>query len=227
MAAARGGGAFKFLQPDRSVNRRLARIRQAGGALAQPAQQSLDITGAPEIALQPLAPAAGQFQGIHQRPEQAQIAEAQFKVVQAQGAHGVKGQAQDFGFAFGGIVQAQQFDASLEKLGGTFGAVGLIAEGQPIVGNPRRKFRAAVHRMLANGNGEIGAQRQLAARRIGQGESAAADFLAGTVEKNFRRLQDRRFLADIAARAEQLEQGDGLIVQRADGGGVIKWEGSH
>ena len=78
----------------------------------------------------------------------------------------------------------------------------LMAEDQAVIADARREAALRLHRLLADRNGEIGPQAQFAARRIGQGEGAAADFLARTVEENIGRLQHRRFFAGIAARRE-------------------------
>jgi len=59
---------------------------------------------------------------------------------------------------------------------------GLVAEHQAVMANAGGKRRARQHRMAADGDGEFGAQRQFAARRIQQRESPAANFLARTIE---------------------------------------------
>jgi len=46
--------------------------------------------------------------------------------------------------------------------------------------------------MLADGNGEVGAQAQVAAGGIGEGEGAAADFFAVAVQENIGRLKALR-----------------------------------
>jgi hypothetical protein len=179
------------------------------------------------MALQTRTPLRRQFQRIHQRAEQRQVAEAHLEVRQPGGAQRLEGKRQDFFLARRAILDAQEFDASLEELGRTLRPVGLIAKGQAVVGNARGKRQVRIHRVFADWNGQVGAQAQFTPRQIGQGEGAAADFLAGTVEKNFRGLQHRRLFADIAARAEQFQDGDGLGVQRLDVGRVIIGKGNH
>ena len=75
-----------------------------------------------------------------------------------------------------------------------------MAKHQPIIGDARRETAFGLDRLAADRNGEVGAQAQFTPRRVHQGEGAAADFLAGTVQENLGRLQHRRFFAAIAAR---------------------------
>src|SRR5690242_6077525 len=102
-----------------------------------------------------------------------------------------------------------------------------MTEHQPVIGNAGGQGATRQHRFPADGNGEIGPERQVAPRRVGQSKGASADFLAGAVEENLRRLQHRRFLARIAARGEQIEQRHGLGIQRLHGGGLVIRKGNH
>src|SRR6185437_3260482 len=133
----------------------------------------------------------------------------------------------DLGFAGGGVLQPQKLRARLEELGGAVGLGRLMAEGGAVVAEAGGQFCPRLHRMFADRNGEIGAQAQFASRQVGQGEGAAADFLARAVEKYFGRLQDRGFLAPIAPRGEEVEDGHGLGVERLDIGRRIIRKGDH
>jgi hypothetical protein len=65
---------------------------------------------------------------------------------------------------------------------------------------------------LTGRNGEIGAQAKLASRRIGEFERTAANFLAGAVDKNLRRLEDGWLMARLAARGEDGKDSGRLFV---------------
>src|SRR3954468_14916355 len=176
---------------------------------------------------EPPAPLFGQRQGIHQRAEQRHIADAQGKFFQAGDAKRFDRQGQDFAFTGGAIFQPQQFHTRLEELRRPVWLARLMTEDQAVIGNARRETAFRQNRFAADGNGEVGTQRQFAAGRIHQGESAAADFLTGPVQENLRRLQHRGFFPHIATRGEQIEQRLCLAVQRRDGRRVVVGKSRH
>src|SRR5580693_7415871 len=80
---------------------------------------------------------------------------------------------------------------------------------------------------MADGNGEIGAQAEIAPRRIGERESPAADFLARTVQENVGGLEHRGFFAGITARAEGAQDGAFLRLQGLEFAAVVIGKSRH
>src|SRR6185437_4975858 len=177
--------------------------------------------------LQPRAPLAWDIECIHQRTEQRQVADLDGECFKPCGTQGFDGQRHDLGFARGTILQPQQFHARLEELGGAVRFQRLMAENQTVVANAGGEFGFGFHRLVTDGNGEIGAQAQIAPRWIGEGEGAAADFLARTIQENIGGLEHRWLLAHIEAGAEGGKNGVALRLQGLEFAAVVIRKGGH
>ena len=180
-------------------------LRVAGRALGHAVQQRLEIAGAPEMPLQPrraIAPARPAHPPARRTaPDRRSCTEKSFRPA-ARSASTARDR-----ISVSPAARSARPSSSAPAWKNWVGRLRLgrlMAEDQAVIADAGGKLA----RLLSTawwqiGNGEIGAQAQFAARRIGQGEGAAADFLARTVEENVGGLQHRRLLAHIAARARK------------------------
>jgi len=148
----------------------------AGGTGDHARQQCVEITAAPEMAFQAPAPLRRNVERIHQRGEQAEIADLHFELGETGGPQSLHRQRHHLDIAGRAVAEADQLGAGLKKLRRPVARA--IAEGRAVIAKPRRIGPAALRLPGAGGNGEVGAQAKLAARRIGQLERPSTDFLA-------------------------------------------------
>ena len=136
------------------------------------------------MAFQPPAPLRRNVERIDQPREQREIADLDREILKPRRAHAFDREIEHFDVGRFAILHAQTFDARLQELARPFRLARLKAKRRAVIGEPRRKFAAPRKMHAAHRNGELGPQAQLLPRRIGQHESAAADFLARAVEEN-------------------------------------------
>ncbi len=198
-----------------------------GGAGGHALQQRLEISGAPEMALQPPAPLHRHVEPVDQRGEQAEVADLHIERVEAGGAHRLDRQPHGLDVGARAVFEAEQLDARLPELRRAMRLGGLMTEGQAVIAKPRRIGIAALHLPFAGRDGEIGAQAELAARRIGELEGAPADLLARPVEEDVRRLQNGRFVPRVTGGREHAQDRVGLRIERGDEIGTLVGKRRH
>ena len=104
---------------------------------------------------------------------------------------------QHFGIGGCAVLTAEGFDPGLLEFAGRALP---IAEHRPEIGKARGLSGAGRGEIIArHRNGEVGAQAEFLARRVGRQVKALANILAGEVEERLGRLQDAGVGLDVAA----------------------------
>ena len=166
------------------------------GVEHQPVEIVLEAAGAVEILHQAPLPGRRQLERRDQRGEQADVAQADFRGIDAVMGGRLEAERQHLGIGGRDVAPAERFDAGLEEFAFAVGAMAEhlaeIAEAFRLAGGRRREI-VARHR-----DGEVGAQTKLAAGRVGRKIHAPANVLAREVEERFGRLEQRGLGAAIA-----------------------------
>src|ERR1700761_2989291 len=134
---------------------------------------------------------------------------------------------ENFGFGFGAIFEPEKLCARLIELRRAIRFGRLMPEDKSVVTKARRKLAVLRQMHPADRNGDIRAQAKFVALRIGERESAAPDFLPGTIEKDFGRLQNARLRLPIMMPSERLQDRVSLIFKLDQSSSVICREGGH
>ena len=162
--------------------------------------------------LQP--PALRQRERVEQRVEHGDVAEAKREVFQPGAAHRLDREQHDLDIGALSVAVAEAFDAGLAKLARVGAVVGFRLKAERGAVIAIAGFVATIGVTLEikprHRHGQVGPQAQLIARKVGEDVSAAPDLLADAVEKDVRRLEDRRRNLLVACAPERVEQGRGL-----------------
>lgn len=153
---------------------------------------------------QPATGALRHVQTVEKRAEHGDIAHDDARFGQAEQRRRLDGQRHDLGIGSGEIVATEGFEASLQELAGLAGA---HAKDRAGIGIGRRLGRARGDVIERDGDGVFGAQAPVATIGILRHEDAAADILAGEIEEEFGRLQDRRLGMGVTLAGEERDHG--------------------
>ncbi len=183
-------------------------------ALGQPREQRMECLRPPEIMPQLEPPALGQSQGIEQRIEQGDVAEAQAEVPQPRAAYRLDREQHDLDIGAFLVALAEALDAGLAELArvGLIVALRLEAEGGAVIAiaGGMIGFRVAFEIKPRHRHGQVGPQAKLVAGEVGEDIGAASDFFADLVEEDVGGLDDRGRNLLVARPPEQIEQAGGL-----------------
>ena len=133
---------------------------------------------------------AGIFERIEHPVEQARIAETRGERAAARGRRRLEAQREDFRVGRLDVPAAEALKSGLRLLAGLAGARAKHRTEIGIFGDDARPVRGKIG--AADGNRIFRPEAKLLACRVGGQEQAAADLLARHVEKDRRRVQDRR-----------------------------------
>ena len=141
----------------------------------------VEVALAVEILLQPPLPGRREIERVHERGEQADIADADVRRRQSEMRGRLQAEREHFGVGGRDIGASERFDAGLQDFAR---AVAAVAEHRTEI---REALRAAGFRrgeiVLRDRNGEIRPQAEIVAGGVGGEIHAGADVLAGQIEE--------------------------------------------
>ena len=174
-------------------------------ALARPAEDRVEAAPPSDAAAQAPAPDVGNGERFEHGLEQAGVAEPRGERAASRGRRRFEAQREHFGVGRLGVLAAEAFEPGLRLLAVLAGAGAEHRAEIGIFGDAAGPVRGEIG--AADGNRIFRPQAQLLARGVGGQEQAAANLLARHVEKDRRRMQDRRL--------GPLEPGGEEMIERA------------
>src|SRR3990170_7814999 len=168
----------------------------------------------PEIMAELEPPALRERQRIEQRIEQRDVAEAETKILEPGAAHRLHGKEHDLDIGALLVALAEALDARLAEFArvGLNAPLRLKAEGRAVIAIPRARIglRVTFEIKARHRHGQVGAEAEFVAGKVGEDIGAASDLFADLIEEDVRRLDDGGRNLLVARAPEDVEQGRGL-----------------
>ena len=167
-----------------------------GGGVRQAVEVVAQAAGAVEVLDQAALPRRREVERADQRREQADVAHAQVGLIDAVVGGRLEPERDHFRVGRGDVAPAERFDAALRELARRVRAIAEhraeVAEARGLPGGGRGEVIPG-HR-----DGQVRAQAQLLAARVGGQVKAFPDVLARQVEERFGRLEQGGLRPDVA-----------------------------